>query len=98
MFNRDLAIELAMDYTDEDIEFLKQQRKYWIRIRENNSEKTIKKYALKYEKSITLVIDYLNAKHCFHNPPIELMWFIKTAFAFISDSSRHEFIDVYGKP
>ena len=85
-------IECATNYSYEDIEWVKAQRKFWARREQEVTEKSDRKYCQKYIKATTLVIQYMEGDERLRYPfPIELTDMIKTVFCFATDNPRTEF-------
>lgn len=57
--NINFITDLAISYTDEDIEFIRQQRKYFARKEQTETDKTTRKMCQRYVKATTIVINEL---------------------------------------
>ena len=95
--NRNFAVDLAIDYTDEDVEFIKQQRKYFARKEQTVTDKTTRKVCQRYVKATTFVVNELmrepGEKEVLF--PSELETLIKAVFVFTTSTPRIEFSSIY---
>jgi hypothetical protein len=89
------TVDFAVTYTDDDIEWVRAQRKYWARREQEETEKVGRKTCQKYVKATTIVIDYMTSSERLKLPlPIELENLIKATFCFVQAEPRIEFTDV----
>lgn len=86
-------IDLAVFYTDDDIDFVKEQRKFWARREQEVSDKTQRKECQKYVKATTIVIDYLLGTKKIQFP-LELESYIKAIFTFATNKPSTPFLDI----
>jgi len=93
-----IVFETTQSYTDEDIEYVREQRAYWARREQNTKDKMKRKFCQKYVKATNVVFQHMTGGSNLRYPfPAELMPYIGAIYAFATSSPRIKFVDVYGE-
>jgi hypothetical protein len=100
-----MLTEMAVDWTLEDIDFVREQRKFWANVEQRFTDKDTRKLCQKYVKATTIVLEFMtgrkggkwDADPLTRNPafPEELYQFIRAVFCFTMGAERIPFADIY---
>ena len=90
----ELRVDLAIDWRDDDIEHLKEQRKFWARREQEATDKAERKHCIRHVKAITPLINYLEGRHPV-DFPAELRFIQMTALCFATSGPRTHFEDLW---
>lgn len=94
--HHDFTLEFGMTYTDADVDFIREQRKFWARREQETLDKKERKFCQRYVKATTIVIDYITGGVNLRYPfPTELTPLIKTVFSFATNDPATHFKDLY---
>lgn len=98
-------VETAIDWTHEDIEHVRTQRKFWANVEQRFSDKDTRKLCQKYVKATTIVLEFMTGRKggkwdaepltritAF---PDELHQYISAVFSFTMGPERIAFADIY---
>lgn len=91
--NYQFSIEKATTYTEDDINHLKEQRKFWARREQGCKDKKERKICQRYVKAITFCIRYMEGEPT--EFPLELQSAMVTAFCFATDVPRTHYADIH---
>lgn len=87
-----MNVMLAMDYNDDDIAHLKEQRRYFA-TREQGAEKTERKFCQRRIKAINIALRHMEGTGP-SDIPLELEFDVMTAFAFATNVPRTHYKDL----
>ena len=100
-----MLAEMAVDWTYEDIDFVRDQRKFWANVEQRFTDKDTRKLCQKYVKATTIVLEFMTG--CRGGKwdaepltritafPEELHQFISAVFTFAQGPDRISFDDIY---
>lgn len=86
-------VEFASDWTDDALEHLREQRKYWARKEQTVTDKKERKFCQRYVKAITCCVRYLEGQPT--EFPEELKPIMMTAVCFSHGSPRISFESIH---
>lgn len=100
-------IEKAMSWSQDDIEHVRGQRRYWAIAEQNTTVKDTRKLCQKYVKATTMVLEHMTGckggkweAECLTQSvvfPDELRPYVSAIFAFTSSYPRRVFSEIYGE-
>ena len=100
-----MLTEMAVDWTLEDIDHVRDQRKFWANVEQRFTDKDTRKLCQKYVKATTIVLEFMtgrkggkwDAEPLTTNTvfPEELYPFIRAVFCFAMAPERISFADIY---
>ncbi len=87
-------VELSSDWSDDDLDHLKEQRRFWARREQAVSDKKERKLCQRHVKAITCCVRYIEGEPT--DFPAELEMIMLTALNFSHQQPRISFEDLYG--